>query len=109
MPVYAVTNVETGKVRIVVADIVQQAYRHVSKNAFTAVTLTTEKMAKLIAETGAMIEFASEPEPPAPEVPLKSEAQVDFADETYNHKPACPADSSTPIGKGNCICMQIDL
>jgi hypothetical protein len=102
MPAYLVEinkKVEPTK-RIVRVGTPHQALRHVWKSMSTIETLTTDQLMAAL-DQGIPIEDVRAG---AEDVPGPS-TQTD----TYAHKLACPAANTTPIGKGNCKCQDLDL
>lgn len=98
MPVYRVTL--EGKKHIVIANLGSQAIRHVVKKLVTCETITAEELASEIAD-GYRIEKA-DTQAADPFVPA-------ITGEPYNHKPACGASGTVPIGVPPCKCLTLDL
>lgn len=94
--------IEAGK-RIIRASTAQQALRYVWRMNSAVKGLSQDELLAAIMDEGLEIEDArsgqDEPSPPP---------SADGT-ETYAHKIACPAGSSTPIGKANCKCPELDL
>lgn len=91
--------VEPGK-RLVRASTAAQALRHVWRQTTVVTALSPDETLSAIIEDGLKPEDARAPEEVATAGP---------AGESYAHKLACPAASTTPIGKGDCRCPDLDM
>lgn len=103
MPAYLVEVTKTvliGK-RVVRATTATQALRYVWRTSTEVGALNPDELMAALDE-GLKLEDARI-------VPEDVVGRLPQTDEHYIHKTKCPADGSTPIGKGNCCCPELDL
>lgn len=85
--------------RLVRASTAAQALRHVWRQTTVVTVLNPDETLSAIIEDGLKPEDARAPDEVVPA----------GSGDSYAHKLACPAATTTPIGKGDCRCPDIDL